>query len=159
MRRREFITLGGGAAAWPLLVHAQQPERMRRIGMILPAAAADKEFQSWVGAFLQAMAQLNWIIGRNIRVDIHWATADATNIPKHAAELAALVTRAVVQATLSKECITVAFDRVTCCADSISSSLARLWKSSAKSISWNRPGLFNARPSASRKHKAAFSRK
>jgi hypothetical protein len=64
-KRREFIALlGGAAAAWPLAARAQQPERTRRIGIILPAAADDAEFQTWVGAFLQALALLGWTIGR-----------------------------------------------------------------------------------------------
>src|SRR5450759_5062283 len=94
MRRREFITLLGSAAAsslsWPLVVRAQQAERMRRIGILLPAAANDADFQTWVGAFLQALAQLDWTIGRNVRIDTRWATANAAEIRKHAAELAAL---------------------------------------------------------------------
>ena len=91
MRRREFITLLGGAVAtWPLAARAQQGERMRRIGVILPAAADDAEFQTWVGAFLQGLAQLGWIIGSNVRVDTRWATTNAVEIRKHAAELVAL---------------------------------------------------------------------
>jgi len=90
MRRREFITLFGGAAVWPLPARAQQPERMRRIGILLAATADDTEFQAWVGAFLQALALLGWTIGRNIRIDTRWATSDAAAIRKHAAELAAL---------------------------------------------------------------------
>ena len=63
--RREFITLlSGAAAAWPLAARAQQPERMRRIGVLLPAAADDAEFQARVGAFLQGLAQLGWTDGR-----------------------------------------------------------------------------------------------
>ena len=89
--RRDVITLLGGAAfAWPLAAHAQQPERMRRIGMLLPAAADDAEFQARVGAFLQALARLGWTIGRNVRIDTRWATANAADIRRHAAELAAL---------------------------------------------------------------------
>src|SRR5262249_48411946 len=62
MKRREFITLlGGAAAAWPLAARAQQPERMRRIGVLLPAAPDDAEQQSWLGAFLQGLAQSGWI--------------------------------------------------------------------------------------------------
>ena len=76
-KRREFITLLGGGAAWPLAARAQQADRMRRIGMILPAAADDAGFQAWVGAFLQALALLGWTIGRNVRIDTRWATADA----------------------------------------------------------------------------------
>jgi len=91
MRRREFITLLGGAAvAWPLASRAQQSERMRHIGVILPAAANDAEFQTWVGAFLQALAQLGWTIGRNVRIDTRWATANHAEIRKQAAELVAL---------------------------------------------------------------------
>jgi putative ABC transport system substrate-binding protein len=91
VRRREFITgLSGAAAAWPLAAHAQQPDRMRRIGVLLPAAADDPEFQARVGAFQQALALLGWTIGRNVRIDTRWATANAAEIRRHAAELAAL---------------------------------------------------------------------
>ena len=91
MKRREVITLLGGAAAtWPLAVRAQQAERMRRIGVLLPAVADDPEWQARVGAFLQALALLGWTIGRNVRIDIRWATTNAGEIRRHAAELAAL---------------------------------------------------------------------
>ena len=91
MRRREFITmLGGAAAIHPLIARAQQPDRMRRIGIILPATADDVEYQAWVGAFLQALALLGWTIGRNVRIDTRWATANVAEIRRHAAELVAL---------------------------------------------------------------------
>ena len=91
MRRREFIgLLGGLAMRLPLAARAQQRERMRRIGVLLPAAADDAEFQARVGAFLQALALLGWTIGRNVRIDTRWATANAADIRRHAAELAAL---------------------------------------------------------------------
>ena len=91
MKRREFITLlGGAAAAWPLAARAQQAERVRRIGVLLPAVADDPEWQARVGAFLQALAHLGWTIGRNVRIDIRWATTNAGEIRRHAAELAAL---------------------------------------------------------------------
>jgi putative ABC transport system substrate-binding protein len=90
MRRREFITLLGGAAAWPLAARAQQAEIVRRIGILLPAAADDAVFQTWVGAFLQGLAVLGWTIGRNVRIDTRWATANAAEIRRHAADLAAL---------------------------------------------------------------------
>src|SRR5262249_42179586 len=90
MIRREFITLLGGAAAWPLAARAQQPERMRRIGVLLPAAADDREFQIWVAAFHQGLGQLGWIIGRNLRIDTRWAGAGGADISRHAAELVAL---------------------------------------------------------------------
>jgi putative ABC transport system substrate-binding protein len=91
MRRREFITLlGGVAAAWPLTAWAQQTGEMRRIGILMPAAADAAEYQAWVGAFLQGLAQSNWIIGRNVRIDTRWATANRAEIRRHAAELAAL---------------------------------------------------------------------
>ena len=91
MKRREFITLiGGAAAAWPSAARAQQPERMRRVGVLLPAAADDPVFQDRVGAFLQGLERSGWTIGRNVRIDTRWATANAAEIRKHAADLAAL---------------------------------------------------------------------
>ena len=100
MRRREFITLlGGAAAAWPVVARAQERERVRRIGVLVASAADDSQFQTWVGAFLQALAQLGWIDGRNVRVDIRWATADADDLRRHAAELAALAPDVLVAAT------------------------------------------------------------
>ena len=90
-RRREFITLiGGAAAAWPLAALAQQRERMRRIGVLLPATADDAEYQAWVGAFLQELAKSGWSIGHNVRIDIRWATDNSDAVRRHAAELAAL---------------------------------------------------------------------
>jgi putative tryptophan/tyrosine transport system substrate-binding protein len=88
--RREFITLLGGATAWPLAARAQQPERMRRVGILVAAASDDAEFQARVGAFLQGLQQLGWSIGRNVRIDARGATANASDIRRHAAELAAL---------------------------------------------------------------------
>jgi putative ABC transport system substrate-binding protein len=92
MRRRDFLgALGGGvAAAWPLAAHAQQTERVRRIGVLLPVAANDAEYQTRIAAFHQALALLGWTIGRNVRIDIRWATSNAAEIRSHAAELAAL---------------------------------------------------------------------
>jgi putative tryptophan/tyrosine transport system substrate-binding protein len=90
MQRREFITLLGATAAWPLAARAQQPERMRRIGILLPATADNAQFQAWVGAFLQALALLGWTIGRNVQIDTRWATPNAADIRRHAAELVAL---------------------------------------------------------------------
>ncbi len=86
-----FITLLGGAAvAWPLVARAQQVERMRRIGILLPASAEDSQFQTWVGAFLQALALSGWTIGRNVQIDTRWAGANANTIQRHAAELVML---------------------------------------------------------------------
>ena len=90
MRRREFISLLGGAAAWPVAARAQQPERMRRIGALLPATADDPQRQAWFGAFLQGLAQSDWIIGRNVQIDTRWATGNVDAVRRHAAELAAL---------------------------------------------------------------------
>jgi ABC-type uncharacterized transport system substrate-binding protein len=91
VKRREFITLLGGAAvAWPLAVRAQHGERMRRIGVLLPFSADDAESQVRMGAFLQTLALSGWSIGRNLRIDIRWAGINADDIRRHAAELAAL---------------------------------------------------------------------
>jgi putative ABC transport system substrate-binding protein len=91
MKRRKFITLLGGAAVRPLAARAQQqPERMRRIGVLLPAAADDAVFQTRMAVFLQELALLGWTVGRNLSIDIRWTTATAAEVRRHAAELAAL---------------------------------------------------------------------
>jgi putative ABC transport system substrate-binding protein len=100
MRRREFITLlGGAAAAWPIAARAQQSERMRRIGVLLPAARDDAEQQSWLGAFLQGLAQSGWITGRNIRIETRWTKFDPEETRKYAAELVALAPDVIVAVT------------------------------------------------------------
>jgi putative ABC transport system substrate-binding protein len=89
MQRREFITLLGGAAtAWPLVAHAQQGERMRRIGVLMYLAPDDAEAQARMAAFAEALKQLGWSEGRNLSMDIRWATAN--DVHRHAAELVAL---------------------------------------------------------------------
>ena len=90
MRRREFIGLFGGAVVWPGALRAQQPERVRRIGMLTSTAADDAESQVRVAAFLQRLQQLGWTDGRNVRVDKRWVVGSAGDISKHAAELIAL---------------------------------------------------------------------
>jgi putative tryptophan/tyrosine transport system substrate-binding protein len=88
MKRREFITLLGGAAAWPLGARAQSRERMRRIGVLLPASVSDSEYPTLVGAFLQEMQQLGWALGRNLQMDIRWSGGNVDLLRKDAVELA-----------------------------------------------------------------------
>jgi putative ABC transport system substrate-binding protein len=91
MIRRQFITLlGGAAAAWPLATRAQQPERMRRIGVLMNLAADDPESQARIGALLQGLQEFGWSIGRNVRIDYRWAAGDPGRLRSHAAELVAL---------------------------------------------------------------------
>ena len=91
MRRREFITLlGAAAAALPLTARAQQPERMRRIGVLTNLAADDPEAQTRVGAFLQGLQEFGWAVGRNMRIDLRWGGGDAEKTRRYAAELVAL---------------------------------------------------------------------
>jgi putative tryptophan/tyrosine transport system substrate-binding protein len=98
MMRREFISLLAGAAAgWPLAARAQH--KIRRIGMLLPAAADDAEFQTRVRAFLEGLQQSGWTIGQNLQIDTRWATTDAVEIRRHAAELAALAPDALLTAS------------------------------------------------------------
>jgi len=97
MKRREFIGLVGGAAAagvLPLAARAQ--ERVRRIVILLPATSDDSAFQARVGAFHQGLALLGWTIGRNVRIDTRWATTNAADIRRHAAEVVALVPDVIV---------------------------------------------------------------
>ena len=80
MKRREFITVLGGAAACPLAARAQQRERMRRIGMLMPDDENDLVGKTWVSAFTQALAGLGWIDGRNVRMDFRWGSDDINRI-------------------------------------------------------------------------------
>jgi ABC-type uncharacterized transport system substrate-binding protein len=89
MNRRAFISLLGGAAAWPFAARAQRGERVRRIGVFTPGVA-DQDWQGRNAAFLQGLALLGWIDGRNVRIEYRWGEGDAEHIRKHAAELVAL---------------------------------------------------------------------
>jgi putative tryptophan/tyrosine transport system substrate-binding protein len=95
MRRRKVLALLGGAAA-PRAEQAQQAERVRRIGTLLPATADDPEYQARMGAFQQALALLGWTMGRNVRIDTRWATANAAEIRRHALEFAALAPEVIL---------------------------------------------------------------
>jgi putative ABC transport system substrate-binding protein len=91
MRRRQFITLLGGATTWPLAARAQQPDRVRRIAILMGFPEGDREGQAFVATFRDGLRQLGWIDGRNIRIDRRWAAADdAALIPRFANELVAL---------------------------------------------------------------------
>src|SRR6516225_12409048 len=91
MKRREFITLlGGAAAAWPLTARAQQSERMRRVGVLMNLAADDLEAPARVTALAQGLQQLGWTDGRNLRIDYRWGAADPDRYRRYAAELVAL---------------------------------------------------------------------
>ena len=96
LKRREFITLlGGAAAAWPLAARAQQPERMRRV---MITAEDDTESKARIGAFRQGLKELGWSDGRNVRIDIRWGAADAERMRKHSAELVALAPDVILAA-------------------------------------------------------------
>ena len=90
MKRREFITLVGGAATWPLAVRAQQPGRLRRIGVLTPFAADDAEGHARLTAFAQALQQSGWTVGQNVQIDYRWGPGNAETMRKYAAELVAL---------------------------------------------------------------------
>jgi len=100
LRRREFITLVGGvAAAWPLAVRAQQPDRMRRIGVLINLAADDPEGHARITAFAQGLQEAGWTTGRNVRIDYRWGGAGADAMAKYAAELVALAPDVILAAT------------------------------------------------------------
>src|SRR5262245_34638284 len=90
MKRRQFITLLGGAAAWPMAARAQQGERARRIGVLMSLAAGDRQGQSRLAAFVQGLQQLGWTDGGNLLVDTRWGAGDADRTRRYAAELVAL---------------------------------------------------------------------
>jgi putative ABC transport system substrate-binding protein len=97
MQRREFITLLGGATVTrPLTARAQQPDRVRRIGVLMAYAESDPEAQAWVAAFREGLQKLGWTEGGNIRIDTRWATADVESIQRFAKELVALQPELVV---------------------------------------------------------------
>src|SRR5215470_10763451 len=90
LRRREFITVPGGAAAWSLAAGAQQGNRVRRIGVLLPADENDPLAKIYVSAFTQALADLGWTDGRNMRIDLRWTGGDINRIRPLAQELVRL---------------------------------------------------------------------
>jgi putative ABC transport system substrate-binding protein len=98
VKRREFITLLGAAATWPLATRAQQGERMRRIGVLVNLPADDPEASARVTAFAQGLQQLGWTVGRNVRVDYRWGAMDADRSRGPAAELVALAPEVVLAA-------------------------------------------------------------
>jgi putative tryptophan/tyrosine transport system substrate-binding protein len=99
MRRREFVTLlGSAAAAWPLAARAQQNEGVRRIGVLMPLAEDDAEGQARLTAFLQGLRELGWTDGRNVRIDTRWTAGKPDEIRKYAAEFAALAPDVILAA-------------------------------------------------------------
>jgi putative tryptophan/tyrosine transport system substrate-binding protein len=111
--RREFIMLVGGAAAWPLAAHAQQPERMRRIGVLMGFAESDPAAQSWLAAFRDALTKLGWKEAGNLQIEVRWAAADPDRIRTWAKELVDLRPEAIfaqttpVMSTLARETPTI----------------------------------------------------
>ena len=91
MKRREFITvIGGAVAAWPLAAHAQQPNRMRRIGVLMGFPESDPQAQGFIAAFRDGLQKLGWTDGRNIRIDTRWPGFDAESRQRFAKEFVAL---------------------------------------------------------------------
>jgi putative ABC transport system substrate-binding protein len=95
-QRRQFITLLGGAAAWPVAARAQQSEQMRRVGVLTPFAAGDAEGQARLTAFAQGLQQSAWTIGQNLRIDYRWGDGKADTMRRYAAELIALAPDAIL---------------------------------------------------------------
>jgi putative ABC transport system substrate-binding protein len=97
VKRREFITLLGSAATvWPLAARAEQRERMRRIGALMPYGANDAQGQARNAAFLQGLLQSGWAVGRNLQIDYRWTTGGSDDIRRNAAELIALTPEAIL---------------------------------------------------------------
>jgi len=99
MRRRKFLgVVSGAVVAFPLAARAQQGERMRRVGVLMASTADDPESQARIAAFVRALEQLGWTDGRNMRIDTRWATSNADDLRRHAAELAALAPDVILAA-------------------------------------------------------------
>jgi putative tryptophan/tyrosine transport system substrate-binding protein len=91
VKRREFITLlGGAAAAWPLAVRGQQGQRVRRIGVLLSMVESDPRGLEYITVFAQGLAELGWAVGRNVRIEYRWGAGDLDRFRRYAAELVAL---------------------------------------------------------------------
>src|SRR5262245_30083355 len=103
MRRREFVTLVGGAIAWPIVARAQQPDRMRLIGVLMGYAETDRAAQSWLAAFRGALTKLGWTEGSNLRIEVRWSVSDADRIRTLAKELVDLRPDAILGATTPRD--------------------------------------------------------
>ena len=101
MRRRQFMALLGGAAAWPLVARAQQSEQMRRVAVLMPLAADDPQSLRRLTAFVQGLQQLGWTDGRNVRIDVRWAAGDPDRFRRYATELVALAPDVILAAAVS----------------------------------------------------------
>ena len=99
MRRREFITLIGGAAAWPMAARAQQGKQIRRVGVLMYGAATTTVPQSYVAAFIEELRRLGWTEGKNLRVDVRWNAGDAQLTRIYAAQLIGLMPDVIMAAT------------------------------------------------------------
>jgi putative ABC transport system substrate-binding protein len=99
VKRRAFITLLGGAAAWPLAARAQQPDQMRRIGVLMGYAESDLEAQAWVTTFVQGFKELGWIVGRNVSIDYRFGAGDADRVRAYAEELVGLAPAVILAHT------------------------------------------------------------
>jgi len=120
--RREFITLLGGAAAWPLAARAQQPDRLRLVGVLMHLAADDPEGQAGHATFLQGLQQSGWTVGRNLRISTRWSANEADR-RRYAAELVALAPDVILA---SNSRATLALQAATRTTWSISSCATRL---------------------------------
>jgi putative tryptophan/tyrosine transport system substrate-binding protein len=90
LKRREFITLLGGATAWPLGARAQQQERVRRIGVLMSMVESDPRGMELITAFAQGLAELGWTVGRNVRIEYRWGAGDLDRFHRYAVDLVAL---------------------------------------------------------------------
>ena len=104
MRRREFITLFGGAAAWPLAARAQQSERVRRIGVLMHAPSEEPEAQARAAAFLQELQETGWAVGRNVRIDTRWSAGE-TSFDSNHVELRRKLTNCKAHITWRSVCL------------------------------------------------------
>ena len=98
MKRREFITLLGGAAAWPLVARAQQPTGMRRIGVLLYLNEQDVESKTYLAVFVKQLSELGWRVGGNLQIDYRWTGGNAARLRQYAAELVALAPDVILAA-------------------------------------------------------------